>query len=164
MMLAMVIRNAVKEDIPQLIELLSEVLEVHAEIRPDLFISGATKYTSMELEKMLLDKDMMIDVIAEKELLLGYAFYNVRSPKFTHTMKDHRMLFVDDFSIRKEYHHKHLGKALFSHLKEKAKELHCDQVVLSCWEGNDGARAFYKAMGMKPRTTTMELYVGDSIR
>lgn len=42
------VRKAEMRDIPRLTELLSEVLELHAKIRPDIFISGSTKYTGEE--------------------------------------------------------------------------------------------------------------------
>lgn len=41
----MLIRRAEEKDIPKVIELLNQVLELHAVIRPDIFISGTTKYT-----------------------------------------------------------------------------------------------------------------------
>ena len=36
----MEIRRAKKEDIARLLDLLSQVLEIHAKLRPDLFMSG----------------------------------------------------------------------------------------------------------------------------
>jgi hypothetical protein len=41
----MTIRLAQEKDIPKIIDLLQQVLEVHAKIRPDIFISGTTKYS-----------------------------------------------------------------------------------------------------------------------
>ncbi len=41
----MKIRKAEKKDIPRILELLGQVLQIHAEIRPDIFIPGTTKYT-----------------------------------------------------------------------------------------------------------------------
>lgn len=49
----MKIRKAEKKDIPRILTLLGQVLQIHAEIRPDIFISGTTKYTSCELEEPL---------------------------------------------------------------------------------------------------------------
>ena len=49
------IRRAGEKDIPRLIELLQQVLDIHAKIRPDIFISGTTKYTNDELLQMILD-------------------------------------------------------------------------------------------------------------
>ena len=47
------IRRAEEKDIPRIIELLKQVLQIHADIRPDIFISGTTKYTTDELVKMI---------------------------------------------------------------------------------------------------------------
>ena len=35
----MTIRKAKEKDIPRLLDLLSQVLEIHAQIRPDIFVS-----------------------------------------------------------------------------------------------------------------------------
>ena len=51
----MKIRRAEKRDIGRLIELLRDVLEVHAAIRPDIFITGTTKYSASDLEAIIAD-------------------------------------------------------------------------------------------------------------
>lgn len=40
----MKIRKAEEKDIPRIMELLGQVLQIHAEIRPDVFIPGTTKW------------------------------------------------------------------------------------------------------------------------
>ena len=45
----MTIRFATEQDIPQMIDLLRQVGEVHHQIRPDLFRSGAQKYDENEI-------------------------------------------------------------------------------------------------------------------
>lgn len=42
------IRRANEKDIPRLVELLEQVLQIHVDIRPDIFIPGTTKYTNDE--------------------------------------------------------------------------------------------------------------------
>ena len=49
------ISRATKEDIPDILRLLRQVLEVHHNGRPDIFKTGATKYTESELEELLMD-------------------------------------------------------------------------------------------------------------
>jgi len=49
----MKIRKAEEKDIPRIMELLGQVLQIHAEIRPDVFIPGTTKYTVSELKELL---------------------------------------------------------------------------------------------------------------
>ena len=48
----MKIRKAEKKDIPRILALLGQVLQIHAEIRPDIFIPGTTKYTPCELTEL----------------------------------------------------------------------------------------------------------------
>lgn len=49
----MTIRRATAADIPQIDELLRQVLEVHHAGRPDLFKGGVKKYTDEELKAIL---------------------------------------------------------------------------------------------------------------
>ena len=49
----MKIRKAEEKDIPRLLALLGQVLQIHAEIRPDIFIPDTTKYTVSELAELL---------------------------------------------------------------------------------------------------------------
>ena len=50
------IRRAEEKDIPRILELLGQVLQIHADIRPDIFIPGTTKYTAGELAELLQGK------------------------------------------------------------------------------------------------------------
>ena len=61
------IRRAHEKDIPRLIELLEQVLQIHADIRPDIFIPGTTKYTNEELAEMIKDDTKPIYVAADDD-------------------------------------------------------------------------------------------------
>ena len=56
----MKIRKAEEKDIPILLALLEQVLQIHAKIRPDIFIPGTTKYTVCELAELLKQEDKPI--------------------------------------------------------------------------------------------------------
>ena len=56
----MMIRDAKEKDIPRILELLKQVLQIHADIRPDIFIPGTTKYTIDELREILKNKETPI--------------------------------------------------------------------------------------------------------
>lgn len=47
------IRRAEEKDIKKVMDLLSQVLEIHAKIRPDVFVSGTTKYTMQNCYRCL---------------------------------------------------------------------------------------------------------------
>ena len=73
------IRRAEEKDIPRIIELLKQVLQIHADIRPDIFISGTTKYTTDELVKMINDDKKPIYVAVNgSDICVGYAFCQFR--------------------------------------------------------------------------------------
>ena len=63
----MKIRNAEERDIPRLLALLGQVLQIHAEIRPDVFIPDTTKYTVCELTELLKQKDRPIYVAVNED-------------------------------------------------------------------------------------------------
>lgn len=77
------IRRAEEKDIPRIIELLKQVLQIHADIRPDIFISGTTKYTTDELVKMINDDKKPIYVAVNGSgICVGYAFVSYRNSLF----------------------------------------------------------------------------------
>ena len=150
------IRRAKQADIPDVLRLLSQVLEVHAAIRPDIFVSGTTKYDSSELAEMFADDGRPVYVAEEDGSVCGYAFCQVQDPPFTSTMKPHKIMYLDDLCVDEQARGKHIGVALFEHVKEEAKKLGCYEVTLNVWEGNDPALGFYRSMGMKVKETQME--------
>ena len=151
------IRRAADKDIPDVLRLLAQVLEVHAAIRPDLFISGTTKYSREELVEMFLDDERPVYVaVDEDDHVTGYAFCQLQSPPFTSTMIPRKLLYIDDICVDETVRGQHIATALFEHVKSEAKRLGCYELTLNVWEGNDGALAFYKTMGMKPKETQME--------
>ncbi len=83
----MKIRKAEKRDIPRILALLGQVLQIHAEIRPDIFIPGTTKYTPCELAELLQQEDHPIYVaVDEDDLCMGYAFCQLREQPFSTNM------------------------------------------------------------------------------
>ena len=71
----MIIRKAEETDIPIILELLKQVLQIHADIRPDIFIPGTTKYTADELMELLKNDEKPIYVaVDEDNVCVGYAF------------------------------------------------------------------------------------------
>lgn len=154
------IRRAEDPDIPGILHLLSQVLEVHAKIRPDIFVSGTTKYTAEELAEILRDGSRPVYIAAGRdEQVLGYAFCQIRQPAFTNTMIPFTSLFIDDFCVEEQARGQHIGRQLFEYVKGEAKRLGCREVTLNVWEGNDAALRFYQAMGFRPRETQMEYII-----
>ncbi|MBR3234562.1 MAG: GNAT family N-acetyltransferase [Atopobiaceae bacterium] len=153
----MQIRRACPQDIPGISDLLLQVAQVHADGRPDLFMSGGTKYTPDELEKIIADDERPIFVaVGDTGKVLGYAFCMFED--YTgDTVRTHiRTLYIDDICVDKEARGQHVGTAVYDYVIAYAREQGFYNVTLNVWSCNPGAQAFYEAMGMKPYKVGME--------
>ena len=151
------IRRAENKDISRLTELLQQVLELHAKIRPDVFIPGTAKYTQDELEGIIKDDMSPIYVaVSDDDTVLGYAFCQIKEQPFSNNMVHFKSMFIDDLCVDKSRRGQHVGEALFEYVKERARELGCYEVTLNVWAGNESAEHFYEKMGMKTKERQME--------
>ena len=151
------IRRAHEKDIPRLIELLEQVLQIHADIRPDIFIPGTTKYTNEELADMIKDDTKPIYVAADDDdICMGYAFCQIRQQPFSNNMVPFTSLFIDDLCVDAKTRGQHIGEQLFEYVKNEAKHLGCYEVTLNVWSGNTSAEKFYEKMGLKTKERQME--------
>ena len=152
----MVIQRAEIKHIPGLIRLLYQVGGVHHDIRPDLFRSGAIKYTEVELDALLADEKSPIFVAEEENQVLGYCFCQIRGYRGSTVLTDRKEIYIDDLCVDEDCRGQHVGKALYEHTCAWAKSIGCHFVTLNVWCGNDSAMAFYEKRGLNPRSITME--------
>lgn len=151
------IRRANEKDIPRLVELLEQVLQIHADIRPDIFIPGTTKYTVSELTELLGKEEKPIYVaVNEEDVCVGYAFCQLQEQPFSTNMVPFKSLFIDDLCVDQQARGQHIGESLFEYVKNEAKRMGCYEVTLNVWAGNTSAEKFYKKMGMKTKERQME--------
>ena len=153
----MTIRKAQEKDISRIIELLGQVLQIHAEIRPDIFIPDTTKYTEQELAALLKDEKKPIDVaVNEEDVCMGYAFCQMKEQPFSNNMVQFQSLFIDDLCVDRFARGQHIGESLFDYVKQEAKRMGCYEVTLNVWAGNTSAEKFYEKMGMKTKERQLE--------
>ena len=153
------IRRAEKKDIARISELLSQVLEIHAALRPDIFISGTTKYTEEELCGIISNDETPVFVADDDGNVVGYAFCVMKRQPFSTNMKDFKSVYIDDLCVDENCRGKHVGSLLFDYVMDFAKKSGCYDVTLNVWEGNDSARSFYEKKGMFVKETQMEILV-----
>ena len=128
----MIIRKAKEKDIPRILELLEQVLQIHADIRPDIFIPGTTKYTADELMELLKNDEKPIYVaVDEDNVCVGYAFCQLQKQPFSNNMVQFKSLFIDDLCVDQQARGQHIGESLFEHVKKEARKMHCYEVTLN---------------------------------
>ena len=156
------IRKAEEKDILKIMELLGQVLQIHADIRPDIFIPGTTKYTEEELKAILKDEEKPIYVaVNEEDVCIGYAFCQIQEQPFSNNMVPFKSLFIDDLCVDQQIRGQHIGENLFEYVKSEARKLNCYEVTLNVWAGNTSAEKFYEKMGMRTKERQMEYILKD---
>ncbi len=156
----LMIRKAKHDDVSRILELLSQVNDVHAEDRPDFFIKGKRKYSSEELERILYDATTPVFVCEEDDDVKGYAFCVIQDLSRCDNLRPNRSLYIDDICVDVKYRRQGLGRRLYEYVLHFAKEEKCYNVTLNVWEKNSAAKAFYESLGMKIQKFCMETIVG----
>ena len=151
-----IIRPAEPRDLEAVNTLLGQVLAVHPAARPDLFRPIGKKYTDEELLAIFDNPDTPVFVYDKDGAVLGYAFCALQHLD-SGALMPITTLYLDDLCVLESARGLHIGTALFEYVKAFAKEKGCHNITLHVWEGNPGAIAFYKAQGMAPQYTSMEL-------
>ncbi|HAF26304.1 MAG TPA: GNAT family N-acetyltransferase [Lachnospiraceae bacterium] len=153
----MELRRTEERDIDGILDLLEQVLKVHADIRPDIFVHGTTKYNREELKVLIADDDTPVyGAFDEKGKLLGYCFCAFKDQPDTAVLRQFKYMYIDDLCVDEREKGRGVAKALYEYVKERAKERGCYEITLNVWEGNDRARHFYEKMGLRPQKTYME--------
>jgi ribosomal protein S18 acetylase RimI-like enzyme len=151
------VRRAAERDIPAIERLLSQVLNIHAEGRPDLFKPNTTKYTAEELEEILADDSRPVFVAAsDNDSVLGYAFCVYQQHVGSNNMTDVRTLYIDDLCVDEDVRGRHVGTRLYNHVLGYAREQGYYNVTLNVWACNESARRFYEHLGLVPQKYGME--------
>lgn len=153
----MKIQRAGENDIEGLDRLLRQVLEVHHNGRPDLFRSGAKKYTDRQLKEILADDTQPVfAAVDEAGQVLGYAFCVFQEHRGDNILTDIRTLYIDDLCVDEALRGQHIGRALYEYVLNYAKENGCYNVTLNVWACNESAMRFYESCGLKPQKFGME--------
>ena len=156
------IRKATHNDIPRILELLSQVNDVHAEGRPDFFIKGKRKYNEEDLLKIINDDTTPVFVCEENDDIKGYAFCVIQDLSQCDNLRPDKSLYIDDICVDENYRRHGVGKKLYEHVVQFAKEEECFNIILNVWAKNPGAQAFYESMGMTVQKVCMEKILIDN--
>jgi len=153
----MLIRRAVINDIVGINSLLCQVLKVHSDGRPDLFKADTKKYTDDELADLIKDDKRPIFVaVDEADSVLGYAFCVFQQHIDNNILTDIKTLYIDDLCVDESCRGQNIGKRLYEHVTEFAKQSGCYNITLNVWALNDSAIGFYKSLGLLPQKIGME--------
>jgi diamine N-acetyltransferase len=155
------IRESRLEDAGALIELRRQIDDVHAEARPDLFVS-ADFYTEDDI-KAYFDAEKSKVFVAEEAgagKILAYMILNTEpSPQLPIFKHPRTFVYINDFCVAAQYRRRGIGKALMEYAIAYAKGINADTLELNVAEFNLDAIRLYESMGMTTRNRRMELWL-----
>lgn len=152
----MPIRKAQVSDIPELQELLQQILLVHHQARPDIFKAKGSKFSNEELEKILGQESTPIFVFeSESGEILGHLFCSIKEP-VSPILNPIKTLFIEDLCVDEKARGQKVGEQLYRFAEDYAREIGCYNLTLNVWNDNVGALRFYERLGLQPQETVME--------
>lgn len=152
----MKIRKANINDFDRVKELLLQVHEVHANNREDIFIKGKKKFKDDEIKKILEDKNSLLYVAEENEIVLGHILMYILETKNIDSLVERKVLFIDDLCVDRNARGKSIGTKLCKFAEDIAKENFVDAINLNVWNFNKDSLKFYEKLGYKALKTLME--------
>lgn len=149
------IRLAINSDIPGILSLLSQVGQVHHDIRPDIFPAGTLKYDATALRELLQDRSRPVFVAMDGTNVAGYCFCVHKDHEGSRVSVKRKELYIDDLCVDENHRGQGIATALYRHVTDYAKSQNCQFITLNVWCGNS-AMEFYEKMGLHPRNIMME--------
>ena len=151
------IRFAEHEDLERVNELRKQVNDLHVKGMPDVFKPGFPEELRDHVYTVFADPMQRIAVCELCGVICGFAILNHIIRPETPFMKVRDFLDIDEFCVDEAYRRKGVGTALVRFASEYAREMGFDRVELNMWEFNEGALAFYEALGFTTYRRYMEL-------
>ena len=87
----------------------------------------------------------------------GYAICYEKTIRDDGVAVARRELYIDDICVDEAVRRSGVATRLVRHVSRYAKDNGFDWITLNVWNGNTDAMAFYRAMGLRPRSTMLEL-------
>ena len=128
------IRNATKNDLPAVIDLIKELADFEKALH-EVTIS------LNELEKDGFGENPLFWIIlAEVDaVIVGMSFYYIRYSTWTG-----RNLYLEDIIVKEDYRGNNIGKMLFEETIKEAKKMNVRQMMWQVLDWNEPAIRFYK--------------------
>lgn len=152
------IREASINDYNSIKSLVFEVYKLHLENRPDVYVKIDNPLEKQKFNEILDDENVRVLVVenTKNKEILAYSIVKIMKP-LNPMLIQKSFMFIDDVCVTKACKRKGIGKLLFEHIVNFAKQKGVSSIRLNVWEFNKAAFKFYKKMGMSTRNRMMEL-------
>ncbi len=154
----MKIKNLVLTDYSAVDMLMSELHELHAKNRPDIYAPAKHIYSEEQFAEMIGNENTFAIGAEIEGELAGMCFFDIRgkNPKTKSGVVPNTTAFISDIVVGKKFRRKGIAKKLFEEAEHIAKENGAVRIDLMVWSFNEDAIEFYKSMGMSTQRFVFE--------
>ena len=143
------VRLATERDLDRINAIRAQVSALHAAGRPDVFKTGFCQELRDRGRDLLEGENSDIFVVERDGTVCGMAGveYLIR-PESAYCW-ERKTYYIPEFGVDEAFRHQGIGRELLEFLRKDALDRGFSRMELDAWEFNEGALAFYKAVGFQ---------------
>jgi GNAT superfamily N-acetyltransferase len=145
--MTIIIRVATEADLGTLVCLNQVVQRVHAELYPDDFVETVD---ADGLKALLAPRLASISIAEIGGEPVGYIWCELQTRPASPFSPARRRLYVHHLSVSPDARRQGIATALMAHAEAWAHGEELEEIALSHWAANSGARQFFTAQGFAP--------------
>jgi diamine N-acetyltransferase len=153
-------RNAVKDDIDEIVKLYQQVDDYHINILPDIFKKCEDFRSRKQIEDWIENAAESAYILALNNAdLIG--FLNIRKsayPKIA-VFQEKEFALIENCVVREGCRRHGIGKKLFEAARKWSKERGLNSIQLTVWNANKPALKFYENLGFDILNQKMSLNI-----
>lgn len=151
------VRFAKEEELERVNEIRKMVNDVHVKGRPDIFKGGFEENLRDYIYEIWSAENKDIIVAERDGVICGFACIQIVDKPENPFMYGWRYMDVDEFGVDERFRRQGVATELIEFIREDAERRGISRVELNMWEFNEGALAFYEAVGFRTYRRYMEL-------
>lgn len=150
------IRPAEKEDEAEWARLKQQIHTIHVMNDPERFASMSDGDIHEQYNHLMQEEGAKIWVAVLDGRMAGYMVIQEKTSQPPFHLP-YRFLLIDEICVDEACRRRGIGRSLIEHAREIAAAQNMKEVVLTVWNFNKEAVAFYQAIGMRTELLRMSL-------
>jgi ribosomal protein S18 acetylase RimI-like enzyme len=151
----MSVRRATRSDIRRLVDLMTEVVDQHADHMPQVFRRAKREDIVEYLNEMLDAEDTRVFVACAGPEVVGYMLLMVDDDPGSPFFLPRRLLYIEALAVTAAHRRQGHGAALLDTAWRVAAELGLDRVEFETWGFNEQAHEYFRARGFETLSLRM---------
>jgi diamine N-acetyltransferase len=152
------IRRATSDDIPEILPLWRELMDMHAEMEP-MFrpVEGAEEKFRVFISSTLANENFCVWVAEVEGAIAGYVIVSMSMTPEVFVIR--RRLYIQDMVVALPFRRMGIARALMNEVLHFAQEKGIEKMDLLVAVRNEAANRFWESVGFKPALNYMNMYL-----